>query len=58
MKNFYYLLVFSIVITTLLVAVSIYCLIKDRAKQKHLLSFHNPNIKFQKSWILIIKKGK
>ena len=41
-QNFYILLAFLLIIIELLIAVSIYCyLIKYRAKQKHLLLFHN-----------------
>ena len=40
-KNFYVLLLFLLITIVLLVVVSISCyLIKYRAKQKHLLSFH------------------
>ena len=46
-QNLYILLAFSSIINALLIAaiaVSIYCyLIKYRAKQKHLLPFHNTN---------------
>ena len=43
-QNFYILLAFFFVIIALLIAVSIYCyLIKYRAKEKHLLLFHNTN---------------
>ena len=46
MQNLYILLVFSLIIIALLIAVSIYCyLIKYKAKQKHLLRFHNTNNK-------------
>ena len=45
MKNFYIILAFIITIT-LLIAVSIYCCIKYRTKQNHLLPFHGTNIKF------------
>ena len=46
MQNLYILLVFSLIIIALLIAVSIYCyLIKYKAKQKHLLPFHNTNNK-------------
>ena len=42
-RNFYILLAF-LLITIALIAVSIYCyLIKYRAKQKHLLPFHDTN---------------
>ena len=41
---FYILIVFLLITIALLIAVSIYCyLIKYRARQKHLLSFHNSN---------------
>ena len=41
---FYILLAFLLITIALLIAVSIYCyLIKYRAKQKHLLPFHNTN---------------
>ena len=43
-QNFYSLLWFLLITIALLTAVSIYCyLIKYRAKQKHLLPFHNTN---------------
>ena len=43
---FYILIVFLLITIALLIAVSIYCyLIKYRAKQKHLLSFHDKNYK-------------
>ena len=43
-QNFYILLVFLSIIIPLLIAVSIFCcLIKYRAKQKHLLPFHVTN---------------
>ena len=43
-QNFYILLAFLLITIALLIAVSIYCyLIKYRAKQKHLLPFHNTN---------------
>ena len=42
--NLYILLAFLSIIIALLIAVSIYCyLIKYRAKQKHLLPFHDTN---------------
>ena len=45
-QNFYILLAFLSIATALLIVVSIYCyLIKHRAKQKHLLPFHNTNNK-------------
>ena len=48
-QNFYVLLVFLLITRALLIAVSIYCyLIKYRAKQKHLLSFHDTNNKLEK----------
>ena len=41
---FYILIVFLLITIALLIPVSIYCyLIKYRARQKHLLSFHNSN---------------
>ena len=41
---FYIFIVFLLITIALLIAVSIYCyLIKYRARQKHLLSFHNSN---------------
>ena len=40
MQNFYILLAFLLITITLLIAVSIYCY---RAKQNHLLPFHDPN---------------
>ena len=43
-QNFYILLAFLLIIIALLIVVSIYSyLIKYRAKQKHLLSFHDTN---------------
>ena len=43
-QNFYILLTFLLITIALLIAVSIYCnLIKYRANQKHLLSFHATN---------------
>ena len=43
-QNFYILLAFLLITLALLMAVSIYYyLIKYRAKQKHLLRFHNTN---------------
>ena len=45
-QNFYILLAFLLITIALLIAVSIYCyLIKYRAKQKHLLPFHNTKLK-------------
>ena len=45
-QNVYILLVFLLITIALLIAVSIYCyLIKYRAKQKHLLSFHDTKLK-------------
>ena len=45
---FYILIVFLLITIALLIAVSIYCyLIKYRARQKHLLSFHNSNYKLK-----------
>ena len=42
MQNFYILVAFFLITTALLIAVSIYCyLINYRAKQKHLLPFHD-----------------
>ena len=42
---FYFLLAFLLITIALLIAVSIYCyLIKYRAKQKHLLPFHDTNL--------------
>ena len=41
---FYILIVFLLITIALLIAVSVYCyLIKHRARQKHLLSFHDTN---------------
>ena len=43
-RNLYILLVLSLITIALLIAVSTYCyLIKYRAKQKHLLPFHDTN---------------
>ena len=45
-QNFYILLPFLLITIALLTAVSIYCyLIKYRAKQKHLLPFHDTKLK-------------
>ena len=45
-QNFYILLVFLLITIALLIAVSIYCyLIKYRAKQRHLLQFHDTKLK-------------
>ena len=45
-QNFYILLKFLLITIALLIAVSIYCyLIKYRAKQKHLLPFHDTKLK-------------
>ena len=45
-QNLYILVFVSLIITTLLIAVSIYCyLIKYQAKQKDLLPFHNTKLK-------------
>ena len=45
-QSFYILLTFLLITITLLIAVSIYCyLIKYRAKQKHLLPFHDTKLK-------------
>ena len=45
-QSFYVLLTFLLITITLLIAVSLYCyLIKYRAKQKHLLPFHNIKLK-------------
>ena len=44
-QNCYILLVFLLITVTLLIAVSIYCYLKKyRARQKHLLPFHDTNI--------------
>ena len=44
--SFYILLVFLLITITLLIAITIYCyIIKYRAKPKHLLPFHDTNIK-------------
>ena len=48
-QNFYILLTFLLIITTLLIAASIYCyLIIYWAKGKHLLPFHSKNNKSKK----------
>ena len=45
-QNFYILLAFLLITIELLIAISIYCyLIKHRAKQKHLLPFHDTKLK-------------
>ena len=50
-QGFYILLVFLLITITLLTAVSIHCcLIKYQAKQKHLLAFHEKNIKTILCW--------
>ena len=41
MRNFYIILTFLLVTMTFLIVVSIYCFIKYRAKQKHLLSLYD-----------------
>ena len=52
-QNFYILLVFLSIATTLLIAVSIYCyLIKYQAKQKHLLPFHGKNNELKQNHLL------
>ena len=48
-KNFYILLAFLLITTSLLIAVSIYCyLIKYQAKQKRFLPYHVTNNNFKK----------
>ena len=55
MQNFCILLAFVLITTTLLVAVSIYCyLIMYRAKQKHLLPFHDTNNELKQKHLLPI----
>ena len=45
-KNLYIFLAFLLITITLLIAVSIYCYLKKyRAKQKHLLPFHDTKLK-------------
>ena len=45
-QNFYILIAFLLITTSLLIAVSIYCyLIKHQAKQNHLLPFHDAKLK-------------
>ena len=45
-QSFYILLSFLLITITLLIAVSIYCyLIKYRAKQQHVLPFHDTKLK-------------
>ena len=45
-QSFYILLAFLLITITLLMFVSIYCyLLKYRAKQKHLLPFHDTKLK-------------
>ena len=52
-KNFYILPAFLLITISLLIAVSIYChLIKYRAKQKHLLPFHNINDELKQKHLL------
>ena len=47
-QNFYVLLAFLLITIALLIAISIYCyLIRNRAKQKHLLPFHFKNDKLK-----------
>ena len=51
-QNFYILLSFLLITIALLIAFSIYCyLIKYRAKQKHLLLFHDTNNEFREVYI-------
>ena len=45
MKNFYILLAFLLITTAFLKAVSIYCFIKYRAKQKKLLPLYDASNK-------------
>ena len=48
MQNFYILLAFLLIITSLLIAVTIFCyLMKYRVKQKYLLPFHFTNNKLK-----------
>ena len=47
-KIFHILLAISLITTTLLIVVSIYFFIEYQVKQKHLLLFHETNIKFKK----------
>ena len=59
MQNFYILLAFLLITTTLLIAVSIYCyLIIYWAKQKHLLPFHDKNNKLKQKHLLPIHDTK
>ena len=52
MQNFYVFRDFLLITIALLIAVSIFCyLIKYRAKQKHLLPFHDKNNKLRKFYI-------
>ena len=52
-QNFYILIEFLLITTTLLIAVSIYCyLIKYRANQKHLLLFHGTNNELKQNYLL------
>ena len=52
-QNLFILLAFSLITTTLLIAVSIYCyLIKYQAKQKNLLPFHNTNNELKQKHLL------
>ena len=53
MQNLYILLAFLLITTALLIADSIYCyLIKDGAKQKHLLLFHDTNNELKQKHLL------
>ena len=48
MRTFYILVIFLLITMTLSIAVSISFFIKYRARQKHLLPFHNVNVEFKK----------
>ena len=49
MQNFYVSLAFLLITMSLFIAVSLYCyLIRYRAKQKHLLPFHDKTNKLRK----------
>ena len=51
-ENFYILFAFLLITITVLIVVSIYCwFIKYRAKQKHLLAYHNTSIKLKEIYI-------
>ena len=48
MRTFYILVIFLLITMTVSIAVSISFFVKYRARQKHLLPFHNVNTEFKK----------